>query len=342
MAQNPRPKTSSRQPPLALGTLYVVATPIGNLEDVTLRALRVLGEVALIAAEDTRRTTKLLRHHGIHTATTSFHAHNERQKASALLASAPPWPGRGPRHRRRYPPAIRPRGSPGTRSPSIRDSSATRTRGECNSGGTRDVRPCRRVLHGLWDSHQIGPNARIRWLRDLLSEPRTLVMFEAPHRIRVALRDMQAILGDRQIALCREITKIHEELVNGPISEVLQHLSEPRGEFTIVVSPPKNTKKTPVPPELRVLWKDFGLVTNNEALGRRSAVSKLAKRYGMTSRWVYSALEEAKAAYMAYDITISVPPQSIDLLDRLCAFCYGSQLAGPSETSLLGSVVLLR
>ena len=296
VAHSSRPKTSSRQSPLAIGTLYIVATPIGNLEDVTLRAIRVLGDVALIAAEDTRRTARLLRHHGIHTATTSFHAHNERQKASALL------------DRLRRGQAVALVTDAGT--PLLSDPGARLVQEALASGISVQPVPgasailAALVMSGLFqDSFTFmgfpphRSNNRIKWLQGLLLESRPLVVFEAPHRIRATLRDMQTIFGDRQVAVCREITKIHEKLVSGPISEVLQRLSEPRGEFTIVISPPKSTKKTPFQPDLRAIWEEFCLLTKHDALERRSAVSALAKKHGTASRSMYSALEEAKRIY---------------------------------------------
>ena len=300
MAQSPRPTTSSRQPPPAdapLGTLYIVATPIGNLEDVTLRALRVLGEVSIIAAEDTRRTAMLLRHHGIRTVTTSFHAHNERQKGSALLA------------RLRRGEAVALVTDAGT--PLLSDPGAHLVQQALASGiPVQPVPGASAILAALVMSGLVEESFtfvgfppsrsidRKKWLHELILEPRPIVLFEAPHRICASLRDTQAVLGDRYVAVCREITKIHEELVAGQISEVLRSLSHPRGEFTVVVSPPRNAEKTPASPDLRLLWEQFGLLTKHRAFGRRAAVTKLAKRYGMSSRSVYSALEEAKKLYV--------------------------------------------
>ena len=220
------------------GTLHLVATPIGNLEDVTLRALRLLREVALIAAEDTRRTAKLLRHYGIETPTTSFHEHNEKKKGPQLITRL---------QRGDTLALVTDAGTPLLSDPGGRLVNEALSHGikvHAIPGPSAILTAL--VMSGFTDNSftfaGFPPNrsqaTENSWLFTLSKEARPLVLFEAPHRIRAMLRDLLEILGDREVALCREMTKIHEELVKGPVSGVLDRLSEARGEFTIIVSPP--------------------------------------------------------------------------------------------------------
>ena len=281
-------------PPPPAGALYLVSTPIGNLEDITLRALRVLGEVALIAAEDTRRTAGLLGHYGIHTTTTSFHEHNEVRKGPHLLRRL----ARGD--------SVALVADAGT--PLLSDPGARLVR-EALAAGVRvhAVPGPSAALAGLVISG-LGGGAftvvgfppsrskdRKRWLESLATEPRPLVVFEAPHRIRAALADMAAVLGDREVAVCREMTKAHEELVNGPISEVAKRLAVPRGEYTIVVGPPAAPAGDGgATVDGNRLWLEFCHLTETLGCERRLAVRILADRHALGSRSVYSLIEARK------------------------------------------------
>ena len=291
MARFPRVPDS---PPPPAGALYLVSTPIGNLEDITLRALRILADVALVAAEDTRRTAGLLGHYGIHTTTTSFHEHNEVRKGPHLLRRL----ARGD--------SVALVADAGT--PLLSDPGARLVRDALAAGiQVRAVPGPSAALTGLVMSGLGGgaftvvgfpparSNDRKRWLERLASEPRPLVVFEAPHRIRAALADMATVLGDREVAVCREMTKVHEELVTGPVTEVIERLRVPRGEYTIVVGPPD-----PRPDDGADaadgdrLWLEFCHLTEHLGCDRRLAVRILADRHGLGSRSVYSLLEARK------------------------------------------------
>src|SRR4051795_5327298 len=215
------------------GTLFVVATPIGNLEDITVRALRVLREVAIIAAEDTRRTAHLLARHAITTPTTSLHHHNETRKSAAIIARL---------ERGENVALVSDAGTPTISDPGqalIRDAIAAGVRVEAVPGQSA-------ILTALAASGISGDGFKFRgfppvrakdrssWFAEVCSAPGVLVFFEAPHRIRRTLEELQAVAGDCHIVLGRELTKIHEELVRGPISHVIRSLSDPRGEYTIV------------------------------------------------------------------------------------------------------------
>ena len=275
------------------GTLYVVATPIGNLEDFTLRAIRVLQEVHLIAAEDTRRTATLLRHYSISTPTTSFHAHNEQQKQAPLLskleqghlvalvsdAGPPTLSAPGPRliaaaHKR------------GIRVEAVPGASAILT-ALVSSGMTTD----QFIFAGFPPSRS---KDRTIWLERLADEPRPIVMFESPHRILKLLGHMRDIFGNRDISIGRELTKKHEELVIGPISFVLNNLTSIKGEFTLVISPSTPVKIKNLSVDKMLIYREFCHLTDNKAIMRREAVRRLSRRHGMSSKAVYKAIEEAK------------------------------------------------
>ena len=271
------------------GVLYLVATPIGNLEDVTFRAIRVLGEVALIAAEDTRRTAKLLHRNEIDTPTLSLHEHNERQRTPAILSRLEEGQSVA---------LVTDAGTPLLSDPGaylVKSTLALGFRVEPIPGASAILSAL--VASGLTESQFtfVGfppsrSNDRKRWLQTLKDEHRPLVLFEAPHRIMRCLADMAEVLGDRQIAICREMTKAHEELVSGPISKVVGSLSVKKGEFTIVVAPRVDEKIEPTTGEI---IKEFGCLTKSKTT-RRAAVKQIANKYGLSAQSVYRLLEENK------------------------------------------------
>jgi len=218
------------------GTLYIVATPIGNLEDITLRALRVLKEVDLIAAEDTRHTQILLRHFGIRTPLTSYHEHNERTKARRLIERLKQGKNVA---------LVSDAGTPAISDPGFRLiveaiqakvsvvplPGASALTAVLSAGG---LPTDRFVFEGFLPVKQKERRERIQTLR---AETRTLVFYEAPHRLQETLADMRAILGDREIVLAREVSKVHEEFLRGSIGELIRQIGdgEIRGELTLVI-----------------------------------------------------------------------------------------------------------
>jgi 16S rRNA (cytidine1402-2'-O)-methyltransferase len=276
------------------GILYVVATPIGNLEDVTFRAIRVLREVAVIAAEDTRRTARLLQHYSISTPTTSLHEHNERSRASSLISRL----ARGESVA-----LVSDAGTPVVSDPGallVAAAHAAGIRVEPVPGPSAAVAAvsasglqAEQVLFVGFPPSRAG--ARKAWLQDLRNEPRVIVFFEAPHRIRDTLADLLAIFGDRIAAVGRELTKAHEELVVTPISEHLQRLTAPRGEFTVVVSgtDPDHDPALALP-SVDSLVREFGELTKIGHGSRRQIVKDLAERYGVKARDMYRLLESGK------------------------------------------------
>jgi len=276
------------------GTLFVVATPIGNLEDITMRALRVLREVALIAAEDTRRTGHLLARHAISTPTTSLHEHNESKKAPSLIA------------RLQKGDDIALVSDAGT--PTISDPGGHLIRLAIDAGihlvpipGPSAAMAALAVSGFPTDSFTFlgfpptRSKPRIKWFERLKEVGGTVVFFEAPHRIHDTLRALQQSVGDCEVAIGRELTKTHEQLVNGPISTVQSRLASPLGEFTVVVRMEHDRQAdTAQPPSSHQLAVEFCDMTANEAISRRSAIANLARRHGMATNDVYAALEEAK------------------------------------------------
>jgi 16S rRNA (cytidine1402-2'-O)-methyltransferase len=273
------------------GILYVVATPIGNLEDVTLRALRILREVSLIAAEDTRRTARLLQHYSITTRTTSLHEHNEREKTPQLL------------DRLRAGDSIALVSDAGT--PLISDPGQTLV-GAARAAGIRveSIPGPSAVMAALSSSGLETPEFvflgfpptrskdRKIWFDGLSAQPRLTVFFEAPHRVRRTLVDLGAALGmDRLIAVGRELTKTYEELVVWPIRQHLEYFTSPKGEFTILVPPavPEKgrEKQPPSPAELRL---ELGQLTNIGGSTRRRALKVLADRHGVSVNELYRLL----------------------------------------------------
>ena len=214
-------------------TLYIVGTPIGNLEDLTPRAARILSEVALVAAEDTRVTRRLLSHLGIRPRTTSFHQHNWREKLDSVLAEL----GEGDVA------LVTDAGMPG-----ISDPGSELVVAASNAGFKVEVVPGASAVTAALALSGFSGDAfsflgflprrrkdRQLSLRASLASAVPLVIFEAPHRLRATLADMDAVFAERPLAVCRELTKLYEEVFRGTAAEASEHFSSPRGEVVIVI-----------------------------------------------------------------------------------------------------------
>jgi 16S rRNA (cytidine1402-2'-O)-methyltransferase len=219
------------------GILYIVATPIGNLEDITLRALRVLREVDLIAAEDTRHTQILLAHHGIHTTLSSYHEHNERAKAQTLVARLEQGANIA---------LVSDAGTPAISDPGFRlivEAIRARVRIVPIPGASAltavlsasGLPTDRFVFEGFLPAKKKQRRERLQAVR---GEPRTLIFYETPHRLKDSLDDIREVLDDREITLAREVTKMHEEFLRGRVSEIFNQIAdrEIKGELTLVIA----------------------------------------------------------------------------------------------------------
>ena len=276
------------------GTLFVVATPIGNLEDITLRALRVLREANLIAAEDTRRTAKLLSHFGIETPTLSFHAHNSHARLPQLVARLRAGEKLA---------LVTDAGTPGISDPGAELVAA------CHAAGI-SVDPLPGASAALVAAVGSGfplnsltflgfpplkAKARKEWFRDLAALETTAVFFEAPHRIGRTLGELGVLLGMRQICVGRELTKAHQEFVSGPANGDRFMAITRRGEFAIVVGPQPNAPNPVEPVTDEILSEAFLAFTRSAAgSGKRAAAAAIAKRFGLTANEVYRAVERVK------------------------------------------------
>jgi 16S rRNA (cytidine1402-2'-O)-methyltransferase len=213
--------------------LYVIATPIGNLEDISLRALRLLREVKLIAAEDTRTTRHLLNAYNIKTPLTSYHEHSKRAKLDYLLDYL----------EKEDLALVSEAGMPGLSDPGYELVIAAIERGISVvpiPGASAVITAL--VVSGLPTDQFLylgflprRKGQRQRLLSSIVDEPRTIVAFETPHRLREALSDIEEILGNRRLSVCRELTKVHEEIFRGRVSQAREHFAEPRGEFSLVI-----------------------------------------------------------------------------------------------------------
>jgi 16S rRNA (cytidine1402-2'-O)-methyltransferase len=269
------------------GTLYVVATPIGNLEDITLRALRILREVSLVAPEDTRRTARLLQHYSISTRTTSLHEHNERARSSAIIAKLLAGESVA---------LVSDAGTPGVSDPGSHLVTTAREAGikvEAIPGPNAAVAAV--SVSGLGASEFVfagfppsRSTARKQWFRRFAADERPLVLYEAPHRIIQTLQDMLLELGNRPIMVARELTKVHETMSFGQISTLLESLGEPRGEYTVVVSGSGQSAVSAQPlPAAEILRHEYGDLTKIAGIHRREALKRLAERYGTSTREIY-------------------------------------------------------
>jgi 16S rRNA (cytidine1402-2'-O)-methyltransferase len=276
------------------GTLYVVATPIGNLEDITLRALRVLRDVDVIAAEDTRRTARLLSHHAISTRTVSFHEHNTRSRVPQLVSRLEAGDDVA---------IVTDAGTPGVSDPGLELVQAAIDRNIAVDPIPGASAPLTALIASgfpMAPFTMLGfvpsrSKARTEWLEGAAKIPHTFSFFEAPHRIEATLREAGNLFGGRPILTARELTKIHQEMLRGTASELSERLSNPRGEFTIVVGPqnkPLETNKIQL--DDAEIVNEFWRIAQTAQGSRRQIVTDLAKRSGRTAREVYSAIERAK------------------------------------------------
>jgi 16S rRNA (cytidine1402-2'-O)-methyltransferase len=261
--------------------LYIVATPIGNLEDITLRAIRILKEVKLIAAEDTRKTRKLLSSYDIKTPTTSYFEHNKLTKLDYILN----------RLKTDDVALVSDAGMPGISDPGYELVSVAIKHNipvipvpgpsaVIASLAVSGLPPDSFSFYGFLP-HKAGDRRRL--LESLSKEKSTLIFFESPYRIVASLKDMHHILGDRKIAVCRELTKIHEEIFRGNVSQAMEHFSEPRGEFTLVLAGNTEAPKNETDINLEERLHRLSLL----GLSARDAINQLSQETGHSRKELY-------------------------------------------------------
>ena len=276
------------------GTLFVVATPIGNLEDITVRALRILREVSIIAAEDTRRTAHLLTRHAITTPTTSLHEHNEAAKSASLIARLQ----RGD--------SIALVSDAGT--PTVSDPGAGLIREAIHAGIRVEPIPGPSAVLTILAASGLPTEAftflgfpptrandKAEWFSKLRTAPGTVVFFEAPHRVASTLDELRLSVGDCEVVVGRELTKTHEELVRGQISDVIGRLTDAKGEFTVALNVGRITESAPIePPSAAQLSAEIGDMTGKIGMTKRRAINAVARRHGLAPNRVYEMVEAAK------------------------------------------------
>lgn len=277
-----------------MGTLYVVATPIGNLEDTSARAIRILGQVGMIAAEDTRQTRKLLSHFDIHTPLVSYYEHNKYRKMEDILAALEAGDVA----------LVSDAGTPVINDPGYELVRAAQEKGHSVTPIPGPSAPIAAlVVSGLPADEflYLGYLPRKRRerqevLKSVAALPYTLVLLETPHRLLETLDDCQAVLGDRQMAAAREMTKLHEEIYRASISQAKTHFTSqaPRGEFTLVIG----GATRPAPEhwdEERLLSAIRAAVNSTETPAQ--VAGRLANESGWRKRDIYRLIVSAGSCY---------------------------------------------
>ena len=277
------------------GILYVVATPIGNLDDITLRAIKILKQVQLVAAEDTRRTGILLRHFGIETAILSVHEHNERARVERIVSQLAKGESVA---------LVTDAGTPGISDPGAALVAAIR-----EAGFRVEPIPGASAVAAAISASGIASQGftflgfppirskdRKLWFRGLVeaSKDRLVVFFEAPHKVRRTLEDL-SILVNRPIIMARELTKIHEEFVSGTPTELLARFEAPQGEFTIIVPPADRALEQPAEISDDQVVELFGQITDmGQSVSKREVARQTGEQLGLTARQVYDIIERNK------------------------------------------------
>jgi 16S rRNA (cytidine1402-2'-O)-methyltransferase len=291
--------TGRRSSPVSGPALYLVGTPIGNLEDITLRAVRVLKEVDVIACEDTRQTQKLLNHYAISTRTTSYHEHNEMTKSAELVKEMQEGASVA---------LVTDAGTPGISDPGYRlISLAIRHRVPVVPIPGASAFLAALVASGLpTDSFRFSGflpakrGERRAAMEAIRSSPRTQVFYEAPHRVVEALQDVCEVLGEaRHVVVAREVTKLHEEFLRGRAGEVLENLKARevvKGEITLLIGRPEDGEARVATGALArpSVRQRVDQIMAEEAIDEKAALKKVAKERGVSKSQAYRELQRSK------------------------------------------------
>lgn len=275
------------------GILYLCATPIGNLEDMTYRCVRILKEVDLIAAEDTRNSIKLLNHFEIDTPMTSYHEFNKIEKAHTLLAALKDGKNIA---------VITDAGTPGISDPGEElvamcyeediEVNAVPGAAACITAVTSSGQACRRFSFEAFLPKDKKERARV--LAEMQQETRTMIVYEAPHHLRATLQELYQALGDRSITLCRELTKRYEEKKKMTLAQAVDYYREndSRGEYVLVIA---GKSKEEVMQEEQSRWEDLSIEEHmqiylDQDYSKKDAMKAVAKDRGVSKRDIYQAL----------------------------------------------------
>lgn len=268
-------------------TLYVVATPIGNLEDITMRALRVLKEVDLIACEDTRHTRKLLTHYQISKPTVSYHEHNERERSAELVKKLEAGLNIA---------LVSDAGTPLVSDPGFRivreaidrDIPVVSIPGPTAliAAVSASGLPCSEfAFFGFLPARRSARRARLEELAEIES---TLVFYEAPHRIKETIADASEVLGNRECVVARELTKLHEQIVRGSLSQLELPEAAARGEIVLLIGPPLQGKASQTMRKpAHSISEDVERLINAEGLDRKGALKRIARERGISKSDAY-------------------------------------------------------
>jgi 16S rRNA (cytidine1402-2'-O)-methyltransferase len=274
------------------GTLHVISTPIGNLEDITLRALRLLREVSLIAAEDTRRTAKLLHHYGITTPTLSYHEHNRQKRLPVLTERLQNGDDIA---------LVTDAGTPGISDPGFELVDACLNAAiPVNPVPGASALLAAVVASGFpltplsWLGFGPGRSKDLYvWLETIRQIPHTVCFLESPHRIEQTIKALSAILGERPISVARELTKAHQQVVRGLAADVLGQMTSLKGEFTIVVGPLAEPLAASTLTTDADVLHDFGQLGESGGFtSRRALIAEIARRHRRSPREVYALILE--------------------------------------------------
>ncbi len=279
------------------GKLYLCATPIGNLEDITLRVLRTLKEVDLIAAEDTRNSIKLLNHFDIKTPMTSYHEYNKIDKAYTLIEKMQSGLNVA---------LITDAGTPGISDPGEELAAMCYEAGievtslpgpaACITALTLSGLPTRRFAFEAFLPSDKKERKAV--LEELKNETRTIILYEAPHHLVGTLEELKEALGDRQVTLCRELTKKHETAFHNTLQGLLDYYREqkPLGECVLVI---RGKSREELQQESQASWEEISIeehmaIYENQGMPRKEAMKQVAKDRGVTKRDIYQALLDLK------------------------------------------------
>ena len=269
------------------GTLYLVATPIGNLEDITFRAIRILKEVDLIAAEDTRQTLKLLNHYEINKPLISYHRHNEEVKQEVLIQKLKEGQNIA---------LVSDAGTPVISDPGeviVKEALKENIKvipipGACALINALIASGLDTKEFSFYGFLSLNKKLRKEKLQEIKKENKTIILYEAPHKLTSTLKDLSEILENRKIVVARELTKIHEEFLSGTASEILENYKEPKGEHIILIEGSKIKEETEEQKNIKEMTiEEHYKYYEKQGLTKNEIIKKIAKDKGVSKNEIY-------------------------------------------------------